>query len=261
MNHPNPISGFLSGALLAASLLTGCSPEVAEPAGKRINSFDELRREFSRPSKEYGTVPFFVWNGEITRPEIDSFLADFKEAGCGGVFIHARPGLVTTYLTPEWFGLFRYAVQKGKELGINVWIYDEYNFPSGFAGGHVPATMPESYNQGQGIQMKKATVAPADTASYFMVLREAGGQFVEVTDRKSEAGKPGNYYLFTKAWYSKGENDYYFHGNWYGGYTYVDLLVPGVTERFIRANMDGYEKFGGMNSEKRCPASLPMSPI
>ena len=68
---------------------------------------------------------------------------DFRDAGFGGVFIHARPGLITSYLTDEWFGLFSYTVNKGKELGINVWIYDEYNFPRGFAGGNVPAELPE----------------------------------------------------------------------------------------------------------------------
>lgn len=31
---------------------------------------------------------------------------------------------------------------------MNVWVYDENTFPSGFAGGHVNAEMPESYNQG-----------------------------------------------------------------------------------------------------------------
>ena len=76
----------------------------------------------------------------------------FKEAGIGGVFVHPRPGLITEYLSEEWFELFDYTVQKGKELGMNVWIYDENSYPSGFAGGHVPAEMPESWNQGTGLK-------------------------------------------------------------------------------------------------------------
>ncbi|MFA5814563.1 MAG: glycosyl hydrolase [Bacteroidales bacterium] len=260
MKRLKRLSTLLSGCFLMASLVISCSPEKAPSPGKHIRDFDGLRKEFSLPSAEFGTVPFFVWNGKITRPDIDSYLIDFKEAGCGGVFIHARPGLVTTYLTEEWFDLFRYTVKKGKELGINVWIYDEYNFPSGFAGGHVPAEMPESYNQGQGLQMKKADTAPPDTAGYYLALKESGGRFEEVSDRKAEAGKAGNYYLFTKAWYSKGENDYYFHGNWYGGYTYVDLLVPGVTEKFIRANMDGYEKYAGDEFGKSMPGIFTDEP-
>ncbi len=260
MKLPYRLISFITQACLVALLVCSCAREKNQQTGKSIDDFNTLRKEFAQPSKEYGTIPFFVWNGKITRSDIDSYLLDFKEAGCGGVFIHARPGLVTTYLTDEWFDLYRYTMKKGKELGINIWIYDEYNFPSGFAGGHVPAEMPESYNQGQGLQLKKSNTAPPDTASYFLVLKEDGGRFMEVADRKVEAGKAGTYLLFTKAFYSKGENDYYFHGNWYGGYTYVDLLVPGVTEKFIRANMDGYEKYAGDEFGKSMPGIFSDEP-
>lgn len=236
--------------MLVALLAISCSKK----------DFSSLISEFREPSAEFGTIPFFVWNGTVTKSEIDQYLTDFKEAGCGGVFIHARPGLVTTYLTDEWFDLFRYTLNKGKELGLNIWIYDEYNFPSGFAGGHVPERMPESSGQGQGLQMKKVAVAPPDTAGYFLVLREDNGNYTEIIDRKSEAGKPGTYYLFTKAYYSKGENDYYFHGDWYGGYTYVDLLARGVTQEFIRTTMEGYEKYAGGEFGKSMPGIFTDEP-
>lgn len=50
---------------------------------------------------------------------------------------------------------------------------------------------------------------------------------------------------------NKGDNDYYFHGKWYGGFTYVDLLYPGVTEKFIRETMAGYEKSTFHHSMKK----------
>ena len=90
---------------------------------------------------------------QITKEEIDKFMEGFKNAGSSQVIIHPRPGLITEYLSDEWFDLYKYAVEKGKELGMNVWIYDENSYPSGFAGGHVPDEMPESYNQGQGLKM------------------------------------------------------------------------------------------------------------
>ena len=229
------------------------------PAGA-ITSFSELKHQFREPSKEYRTVPFFVWNGKITRQAIDSFMLDFRDAGCGGVFIHARPGLITSYLTDEWFGLFSYTVNKGKELGINVWIYDEYNFPSGFAGGNVPAEMPESYNKGQGIQMKKSETIPPDPKEYFLILKEKDGHFEEVTSPEQDSGKNGNFYLFKKSYYFKGDNDYYFHGNWYGGFTYVDLIYPGVTQKFIRVTMDGYEKFNGNDFGNTIPGIFSDEP-
>ena len=218
----------LFSVLITLSLLVisvvACSPVRDQYPEGAITDFDELREDFKEPSKEYRTIPFFVWNSKITKQDIDDFMIEFKEAGCGGVFIHARPGLITPYLSEEWFELFKYTVIKGKDLGINVWIYDEYNFPSGFAGGHVPDQMPESYNQGQGIQMKKVEILPADTIDYFFVLKEENNHFTEVIDQETETGKKGSFYLFTKAYYYKGDNDYYFHGHYYGGFTYVDVL-------------------------------------
>ena len=51
-------------------------------------------------------------------------------------------------------------LRKGKELGMKVWIYDENSYPSGFAGGHVPDEMPESFNQGQGLKLTKVEILP-----------------------------------------------------------------------------------------------------
>lgn len=96
-----------------------------------------------------------VWNGKVTEIEINRMLKDFKDAGCGGAFIHPRPGMITEYMSDEWYSLYRYAVDKGKEMGLDIWIYDENSYPSGFAGGHVPEDMPESYNQGQGLELTK----------------------------------------------------------------------------------------------------------
>lgn len=259
MKHLKIVSPVLSVCFLVVAFTCSCPPDKTGFPDNTIGNLSELRKEFKNPSSEYGTIPFFVWNGKITRKEIDAYLRDFKETGCGGVIVHARPGLVTSYLTDEWFELFRYTVDKGKELGLKVWIYDEYNFPSGFAGGNVPAQMPESYNQGQGIQMKKAEML-TDDASYFMVMKEENGTFREITDPAAEKGKKGSYRLFTKTWYSKGDNDYYFHGKWYGGFTYVDLLVPGVTEKFIQVTMDGYEKWAGDEFGKFMPGIFTDEP-
>ncbi len=258
-----PLKRNLLGLLeipLIALLAVSCGPDRNRYTGKTISTFRELRKEFREPSKEYGTVPFFVWNGRITKPEINSFMLDVKRIGSGGVFIHARPGLITPYLREEWFDLFRYALGKGKELGIDVWIYDEYNFPSGFAGGNVPAQMPGSYKQGQGIQMKKYEVLPDSIPDGFLVLREDDGRQTEITDLEAEKGKKATYRVFTKAWYDKGDNDYYFHGNWYGGFTYVDLLVKGVTEKFIQVTMDGYEKAVGDELGKAMPGIFTDEP-
>jgi len=55
-----------------------------------------------------------------------------------GAFVHPRPGLITDYLSEDWFALYAYSLEVAERLGLDIWIYDENSYPSGFAGGHVP---------------------------------------------------------------------------------------------------------------------------
>ena len=214
-----------------------CNPKHKPDAGS-INNFEALSKEFTDPAKEYKTVPLYVWNTTITRNLIDRTITDLKEKGFGGMFVHPRSGLVTEYLSDEWFDLFRYTLDKGKQLGLNTWIYDENSYPSGFAGGHVPALMPESYNEGQGLRLYKFEILPDTLSQYFVCLKEENGKFIDITgNAKDEAGKKSKYYLFSKTYESKSP--------WYGGFSYVDLLYPGVTQKFIDITMSGYEKVAG----------------
>ncbi len=119
----------------------------------------------------------------MTEAQIDQQLKDFKAGGMGGVFIHPRPGLITEYLSDEWFSLCKYTVEKGKALGMDVWLYDENSYPSGFAGGHVPAQMPESYNQGQGLILQKVEKLPENANTFFLILKQKDSIFTDITDK------------------------------------------------------------------------------
>ncbi len=97
------------------------------------------RESFRRPPRELGIMPFWFWNGAMERGEIDRQLAELRGQGLPGFFIHARFGVRERigYLSEEWFASVRYAVDKAREMGLLVGIYDEYNWPSGTAGGGV----------------------------------------------------------------------------------------------------------------------------
>ena len=156
----------------------------------KVPDFKTLEAQFSQPPKEYTTSPFFVWNADITNEEIDNFLVSFKNAGSSQVFIHPRPGLITEYLSDKWFSFFKHAVEKGKELDMDIWIYDENSYPSGFAGGHVPAEMPESYNQGQGLRMTRFETLPDTCDKYYLCLKEENDN---VSSLRSVSGIPSSY--------------------------------------------------------------------
>ena len=224
--------------LCVSCLIKGKDRDVSGNYVGCINDFKTLSNEFFAPAKEYGTAPLYVWNTTITRELIDRTMADMKDKGFGGLFVHPRPGLITEYISDEWYDLFRYTIDKGKQLGMNTWIYDENSYPSGFAGGHVPAQMPESYNQGQGLQLSKFELLPDTAGRYFICMKEENGRFTDITANvQAESGKKGNYYLFSKT--------YHFNSPWYGGFSYVDLLYPGVTQKFIELTMPGYERVAG----------------
>lgn len=219
----------------------------------KINDFAALSGGFMTPSAEYTTCPFFVWNYKITKEEINNFLTDFKNQGTSQVFVHPRPGLVTEYLSDEWFELVRFTVERGRELGMKVWIYDENSYPSGFAGGHVPDIMPESYNQGQGLTMTQYEILPDTAHRYHLCLKEENGIFTDITSSlDTEKGKTGKYFLFSNTFYGKSD--------WYGGFSYVDLILPGVTQKFIETTMTGYEKSFGEEFGKTVPGIFTDEP-
>ena len=238
MNPKSNLAEKLVLLSLAAGMmmLTSCGEKFPEKVSP-IQTFSQLEELFKDPPADFRSAPLWDWNHRISKEGIDFQMEQFKDAGIGGVFVHPRPGLITEYLSEEWLGLFEHTVQKGKELGMNVWIYDENSYPSGFAGGHVPVEMPKSWNQGSGLKLEIQDVFHPGDAPYEVILKKVDGTWMDITGtHEQEIGHAGEYYLFYKTFPPT--------SYWYGGYTYVDLLYPGVTEKFIEVTMtDGYEKY------------------
>jgi hypothetical protein len=223
------------GISLAILALTGCKQESKKPANE-VDNYGQLKSLFIDPPSDYRSAPLWDWNDKITEDGIDFQMKKFKEGGLGGVFIHPRPGLITEYLSEDWNHLYDYTIQKAKELGMKVWIYDENSYPSGFAGGHVPAQMPDSYSHGTGMSCETQEVFKPDTSQYEVILKMEGNGFKDITNNyQPEIGAKGKYYLFKKTY---GQKTY-----WYGNYPYVDLLYKGVTQKFMDITMKGYEKY------------------
>ena len=147
--------------LLSLAVLVFCGGSAVAQVGSAA-SMARLIEEFPSPGGEFRTAPFMVWNTEVSKYQIDNMLNEYRRQGCGAVIIHPRPGLKTDYLSPEWLEMYKYTVDRGKLLGIDVWIYDENSYPSGFAGGHVYRQMPEAYNQGAGLMPTVVGVMPDD---------------------------------------------------------------------------------------------------
>ena len=110
---------------------------------KKLVTGETLTREnFKSPPREMGILPFWFWNGEMNEDEMEWQIKEYKSQGIPGFFIHGRFGEKIGYLSDTWFERVKFAVKKAKEIGIDAWVYDEMNWPSGTAERQVPKQFP-----------------------------------------------------------------------------------------------------------------------
>ncbi|MDR3193411.1 MAG: hypothetical protein LBT87_10135, partial [Treponema sp.] len=102
---------------------------------------------FKDPPAENRPRPFWFFNGDMEREEVRRQILEMKAKGLGGFFLCARQGLRVPYLSGQWFDLCAYAVDIAREEGLEVWLYDEYPYPSGMSGGEVTIRHPEAKQQ------------------------------------------------------------------------------------------------------------------
>ena len=110
---------------------------------------EPLRKDkFKTPSKEFGIMPFWFWNGEMSYEEIEYQIREYKEKGCPGFYIHARFGVREElgYMNEDWLDRVKFTIEKAMEQGLQVWVYDEYNWPSGTCGQTLMQDHPEMTN-------------------------------------------------------------------------------------------------------------------
>ncbi len=170
-------------------------------------SIQEILQFAQNPSSEYRAMPLWVWNTNITEAMIDQTLSAFAEQGLGGAFIHPRPGLVTEYLSEDWFRLWGYALERSKSLGMELHIYDEDTYPSGFAGGHVYNTVPDSAS-------RYLKVDFTEQAAGNIALGD--GRYITVTEKEAEESR------------------------WTAGFPMVDCTNPAVVKTFIECTHKKY---------------------
>ena len=115
----------------------------------KLVSGEALSKEkFAVPSKEFGIMPFWFWNGEMSYDEIEYQLKEYKDKGCPGLYIHARFGVREElgYMNEDWLDRVKFTIEKAQEMGLQIWVYDEYNWPSGTCGQTVMQDHPELTN-------------------------------------------------------------------------------------------------------------------
>ncbi len=206
---------------------------------------------WANPPRQYSTAPLWVWNDMLTEQQVVGTLRDLAAQHVKQAFVHPRPGLMTPYLSDDWFRLWKVALDEAQRLDMDLWIYDENSYPSGFAGGFVPEVMPES--RGRVLQSREAK-QPAATEDLLAVFRLDETEYEDVTAAvRAAQALPAARYLVFQVVHSK-------PSPWYGNRSYVDLLRPGVTEKFLEITLEPYRKRFGQEFGRRIPGSFTDEP-
>ncbi|MBR2452978.1 MAG: hypothetical protein IKB32_02920, partial [Clostridia bacterium] len=197
--------------------------------------------KFKSPSSLYSPVYNWIWNGPITREEMDSQLDEMQRLGIKAIAIIAepktfRPARIPTllepdYLTKPYFEEYRYAVEGAKKRGMYMWFYDEGGWPSGGACGRVFIENPEFGRQSlasRKTQFAKGTIYEAADDTILAFLDD---------DTRIENG-----YVF--------ENDckiteyYYFKNRFEPGVPEIpDVTIAEATDKFIELTHEAYKPY------------------
>ena len=211
-----------------------------------------LKAQFADPPRQYSSAPLWVWNDMLTDQQVKDTLHDLAAQKVKQAFVHPRPGLMTPYLSPEWFRLWKLALAEAQRLDMNLWIYDENSYPSGFAGGWVPELMPESRGRGLHFREEKQPSKPDDSVLAIFRLTDSGSENVTQQARNGELLPEGDYLVATVKLADKTP--------WTANRFYVDLLHPGVTEKFLEVTLEAYRRELGEQFGRRIPGSFTDEP-
>lgn len=109
-----------------------------------------IKEKFVTPDNEYTPFPFWFWNDNLSKKEIETQIEDFYEKGINGFVLHPRIGLPKqiTYLGETFFYYVKFAIRLAEKKGMKVILYDEGMYPSGSANGQVVRDHPEYASKG-----------------------------------------------------------------------------------------------------------------
>jgi hypothetical protein len=108
-----------------------------------VPTLREAAANFRTPPHEYGAIqPFTSWNGPDAKARV---APDLDRLSANGIFVvNVSPGRgEPKYLSPEHMSLVKFVVEEASKRGMKLWIQDESDYPSGFAGGRMSEEYPQ----------------------------------------------------------------------------------------------------------------------
>lgn len=199
-----------------------------------MTALDSLSTAFRDPPREHRSIPLWVWNNRMTGERITETLEQYAANGMRGAFVHPRPGLKNTYLSKEWFDLWRFAASEADRLGLELHVYDENSYPSGFGGGHVYPEVPWAAAEILVPRVAEKGDSMRVSAEPFLAYEQRSGGWHPLP-----AGWPNRTAERRTLLLSRARD----HGtSWTAWQPYVDLARPEVTDAFLRTTYDRYAR-------------------
>ena len=208
---------------------------------------ETLRQDFVSPPLTFRGAPFWSWNDKLEVEELAHQVRDMKAHGMGGFFMHSRDGLETVYMGPEWLECIRETVRISREEGMGAWLYDEDRWPSGAAGGLVPARGGDAF-RAKVITVEECSALPQNMDDVLAAFRAKirDGSIVSAKRLPSDPSAglaPGETYLIMRREVS-GPSE------WFNDDAYADNLNPDAVAALIDTTYEAYltevgDDFGG----------------
>ncbi len=103
-----------------------------------MSNLQEIRKHFTCPPRKFKSRPLWFWNGDIDQAYIEREMTEAEKSGYAGVAVLPATGYAkTAYLSDEYFAQYKIVVEKARELGLKLCLYDEFDYPSGSIGAGV----------------------------------------------------------------------------------------------------------------------------
>ncbi|MEN6404797.1 MAG: glycosyl hydrolase [Armatimonadia bacterium] len=102
-----------------------------------------IYEQFANPPASYRPQPFWFLNHRLDEERLRWQIREMAAKGVGGVVLHARHGLLTPYMSEDWLQAIEVCVDELRAQGMEAWLYDEDNWPSGTYGGKLTRENPQ----------------------------------------------------------------------------------------------------------------------
>lgn len=153
-----------------------------------LKNYADLQTLFPA-GKNFSYRPIIVWamNDKLCKKELERQLVSFKDIGYGGAMVMPWGGLPYDFMCDEWLDAVRHIMQCASKLNIDVWIWDDWIFGSGTAGGKL--TKNTAYRAKTLKVLLDFVIEPGESVNFMIPPRAVSGSIFPANKFGNPIGK------------------------------------------------------------------------